>query len=203
MESHHKSTDALHDKNVPSNAQKQLRVKRKSATNKCSSQGDNSIGNLGFNSFNFLTFMILTFNAVTNVNNNINNNNNNNNDISLNSISQSSSSTVSNSDNSNDIMVMILPMPGKKRKRSIEVSGKEEQENFVAREIFHSVVDFVHQSKSVDVECEEYIICKNLKTFMKKIALEDILLVQLLESSHRPPFLSVLSCERLFPDCQI
>ena len=31
------------------------------------------VGNYGFNSFNFLTFMVLVFNAVANVNNNINN----------------------------------------------------------------------------------------------------------------------------------
>ena len=46
------------------------------------------VGRFGFNSFNFLTFMVMVFNAVANVNNNINNNNNNNNDINLNSISQ-------------------------------------------------------------------------------------------------------------------
>ena len=32
------------------------------------------VGNYGFNSFNFLTFMVLVFNAVANTNNNINNN---------------------------------------------------------------------------------------------------------------------------------
>ena len=31
------------------------------------------VGNYGFNSFNFLTFMVLVSNAVANVNNNINN----------------------------------------------------------------------------------------------------------------------------------
>ena len=52
------------------------------------------VGNFGFNSFNFLTFMVMTFNAVANVNNNINNNNNNNQDINLNSISQVSYSLL-------------------------------------------------------------------------------------------------------------
>ena len=33
-----------------------------------------SVGNMGFNSFNFLTFMVMVFNAVANANNNINNN---------------------------------------------------------------------------------------------------------------------------------
>jgi hypothetical protein len=76
--------------------------------------GGSGVGNLGFNSFNFLTFMVLTFNAIANTNNNINNNNNNDNDINLNSISQDSNNAVSNSDNSNTVMVMILPMPGKR-----------------------------------------------------------------------------------------
>ena len=54
------------------------------------------VGNFGFNSFNFLTFMVMTFNAVANVNNNINNNNNNNQDINLNSISQVNCSMIFN-----------------------------------------------------------------------------------------------------------
>ena len=45
------------------------------------------VGNLGFNSFNMMTFMLLSLNAVANVNNNINNNNNNNFNINYNSIS--------------------------------------------------------------------------------------------------------------------
>ena len=73
-----------------------------------------AVGNLGFNSFNFLTFMVMTFNAVANTNNNINNNNDNNNDINMNSISQDSNNVVSNSDNMNMIMVMILPVGGKR-----------------------------------------------------------------------------------------
>ena len=189
---------------IPSNElrQKNLRFKRNSAvSNQCASQGDNSIGNLGFNSFNFLTFMILTFNAIANVNNNINNNNNNNNDLSLNSISQTSQSTVSNSDNSNDIMVMILPMPGKKRKRSVKMMELDRQKELVALTIFHSILDVVHQLKFVNVECEGYIICASLKTFMKKVSLQDILLLQVLESSHQSPFLSAFNCERAFPYC--
>ena len=34
----------------------------------CSSGG---VGNLGFNSFNFMTFIVLVFNAVVNINNNL------------------------------------------------------------------------------------------------------------------------------------
>jgi len=88
---------------------KNPRITRRST---CAGSG---VGNLGFNSFNFLTFMVLTFNAIANTNNNINNNNNNDNNINLNSISQDSSSATSNSDNTNNVMVTILPPPVGKR----------------------------------------------------------------------------------------
>jgi hypothetical protein len=54
------------------------------------------VGNLGFNSFNFMTFILLTLNAVANTNNNINNNNNNNVNINYNTINQDSNNVVSN-----------------------------------------------------------------------------------------------------------
>ena len=72
------------------------------------------VGNFGFNSFNFMTFVLLTLNAVANVNNNINNNNNNNVDINYNTINQDSNSVISNSENMNMVMAMILPVPGKR-----------------------------------------------------------------------------------------
>ena len=76
------------------------------------------VGNFGFNSFNFMTFILLTLNAVANVNNNINNNNNNNNDINYNTINQDSNNVVSNSENTNMVMAVILPVPGR---RSIDL----------------------------------------------------------------------------------
>ncbi len=48
-------------------------AKKKTKRSAC----DNGKGNLGFNSFNFLAFILLTFNVVANVNNNNHNNNNN------------------------------------------------------------------------------------------------------------------------------
>ena len=175
-----------------------LRVKRNSGTGCSSGQVDNSIGNLGFNSFNFLTFMILTFNAVTNVNNNINNNNNNNNDVSLNSISQSSSNTVSNSDNSNDIMVMILPMPGGRKKRTLL---QDNNKSLIVKEIWSSILELVYQSKFIGPYCEPYVICKILKNFITTVKLHDFLFVRLLESKVYPSLLSLLSCSQLFPPC--
>ena len=184
-----------------------LRIKRNSGTGCSSGQVDNSIGNLGFNSFNFLTFMILTFNAVTNVNNNINNNNNNNNDVSLNSISQSSTNTVSNSDNSNDIMVMILPMPGGRKKRFLDQNNtkslKNNTKSLILKEIWSSILEFVYQSKFVDSNCEPYVICKILKNFRRTVKLHEVLFIKLLESKDHPPLLSILSCNKLFPHCSI
>ena len=72
------------------------------------------VGNFGFNSFNFMTFVLLTLNAVANVNNNVNNNNNNNNDVNYNTINQDSNNLVSNSENTNMVMAIILPVPGKR-----------------------------------------------------------------------------------------
>ena len=181
--------------------QNKYKIKRSSGTVCSSGQVDNSIGNLGFNSFNFLTFMILTFNAITNVNNNINNNNNNNNDVSLNSISQTSSNTISNSDNSNDIMVMILPMPGGRKKRSLPKNVDGISDATILKEIWSSISNFINQSKSIDTRCEPYVLCKIMKSFQENIHLLDILFIDLSDSNHHPSLMSLLSCNKIFPHC--
>ena len=61
-----------------------------------------------------MTFVLLTLNAVADVNNNVNNNNNNNNDVNYNTINQDSNNLVSNSENTNMVMAVILPVPGKR-----------------------------------------------------------------------------------------
>ena len=181
-------------------------LQKRSPSSSCSSEQDDGIGNLGFNSFNFLTFMILTFNAITNVNNNINNNNNNNNDVSLNSISQSSSNTISNSDNSNDIMVMILPMPGKrrKRKRSLKISDRDDNAWIsMLYEAFGSLMqNNLNHLRNIDEECEAYTICLFLRMFRAKMELDDIFLVNFIHSPKYSPFLSMHRCENLFPSCE-
>ena len=91
---------------VRSNSRKLSRSKRQSCPG--------GVGNFGFNSFNFMTFVLLTLNAVANVNNNVNNNNNNNNDVNYNTINQDSNNLVSNSENTNMVMAVILPVPGKR-----------------------------------------------------------------------------------------
>ena len=149
--------------------------------------------------------MILTFNAITNVNNNINNNNNNNNDVSLNSISQSSSNTISNSDNSNDIMVMILPMPGKRRKRKRSLPGDGDDEPWISMsdEAFGSLMQTkMNHLRNIDDECEAYTICLFLRMFRAKMELDDIFLVNFIHSPKYSPFLSMHRCENLFPSCE-
>ena len=68
----------------------------------------------GFNSYNLLTFAILSFNVVSNlianVNNNVNNNNNNDNLAALGSIQTSQSSTKSEQTNKNMVMITVPPV---------------------------------------------------------------------------------------------
>lgn len=71
-------------------------------------------GNYGFNSFNFMTFTLLVFNLVANVNNNLNNNNNNANKNNVNAITQDSNNVASNTNAVNQIGVTVLPIPGKR-----------------------------------------------------------------------------------------
>merc|ERR1712012_185261 len=66
---------------------------------------DDGKGNYGINSFNFLAFILLTFNIVANVNNNLNNNNNNKNDQNINAISQNSNNVATNTNAGNAIGV--------------------------------------------------------------------------------------------------
>ena len=82
---------------------------------------DDGKGNYGINSFNFLAFILLTFNIVANVNNNLNNNNNNKNDQNINAISQNSNNVATNTNAGNAIGVTVLPIPGK---RSIDIWRK-------------------------------------------------------------------------------
>jgi len=122
------------------------------------------VGRFGFNSFNFLTFMVMVFNAVANVNNNINNNNNNNNDINLNSISQDSNSVVSNSDNMNSVMAMILPVPGRKKRSNFYCSIQ-------AWEWITSLKNEIERFP----DCSQYFICNKLLSIRDSLPLAEIL----------------------------
>ena len=125
------------------------------------------VGRFGFNSFNFLTFMVMVFNAVANVNNNINNNNNNNNDINLNSISQDSNSVVSNSDNQNTVMAMILPVPGRKRRKRSNFSKCTIQAWEWISSLKADIERFPH--------CSQYFVCEKLLSIRDSLPLAEIL----------------------------
>ena len=60
-----------------------------------------------------MTFTLLVFNLVANVNNNLNNNNNANKN-NINAISQDSNNVASNTNAVNQIGVTVLPIPGKR-----------------------------------------------------------------------------------------
>lgn len=107
------------------------------------------VGNHGFNSFNFLTFMIMVFNAVANVNNNINNNNQNNQDLNFNSISQDSNNVVSNSDNQNTVMAIILPVPGRKKRSVCPL---------MTQDLIKNLIELIQKAP----HCSDYFICKGL-----------------------------------------
>ncbi|KAK4310498.1 hypothetical protein Pmani_017926 [Petrolisthes manimaculis] len=81
------------------------------------SDDDAYVGNYGFNSFSFLTFLLLTFNGVLSAVNNINNNNNNNNANSQNTVQVNTDAVNTNSDSSNKVTVIIPPIIGRRRRR--------------------------------------------------------------------------------------
>ncbi|KAK3858935.1 hypothetical protein Pcinc_034910 [Petrolisthes cinctipes] len=83
----------------------------------CTPSDDDDVGNYGFNSFSFLTFLLLTFNGVLSAVNNINNNNNNNNANSQNTVQVNTDAVNSNSDSSNKVTVIIPPIIGRRRRR--------------------------------------------------------------------------------------
>ena len=88
------------------------RFKRESV---CSQKKGNTggKGSFGFNSYNLLTFAILSYNIVSNiisnVNNNANNNNNNDNLYNFGSTNVAESSTSADNSNKNMIMITVPP----------------------------------------------------------------------------------------------
>lgn len=71
--------------------------------------------NFGFNSYNMLTFSLLSFNVManllanTNDNNNANNNNNNQNSATLDQVQTKESSTKAEQNNKNMVMITVPP----------------------------------------------------------------------------------------------
>jgi len=169
------------------------------------------VGNFGFNSFNFMTFVLLTLNAVANVNNNINNNNNNNVDINYNTINQDSNNVISNSENMNMVMAMILPVPGKRtldlfnRTVSHHVNKRCAESgitltDLVKLEVFDQVRYVAGgNGQKRDEECEGLRVCQAVKR-ITHLFLRDTINAELLEIGENP-FISMTSCPALFPHC--
>jgi len=166
------------------------------------------VGNFGFNSFNFMTFVLLTLNAVANTNNNINNNNNNNIDINYNTINQDSNNLVSNSENMNMVTATILPVPGR---RSLDLLNKSLKhhiskrcagqtkltvQDLVKMEVLEQVQRIIMEKRE---ECEGLAVCQAIKQ-ISGIFLKDAINTDLLEMGENP-FLSMISCGQLFPHC--
>ena len=147
--------------------------------------GSNHQGNFGFNSFNFMTFMLMIYNVVANTNNNINNNNNNNNNLNFNSISQNSQETVSNSDNMNMIMVMILP-PGRKL-------NKRSNNGILIKKFLMS--HFLKIAK-YDSNCQSFQICLSIYEITKQLEFNGNSFNSILKSEINPKL-----CSNLFPNC--
>lgn len=166
------------------------------------------VGNFGFNSFNFMTFVLLTMNAVADVNNNINNNNNNNVDINYNTINQDSNSIVSNSENTNMVMAVILPVPGRRSIANINRSLSHHVSKRCSEKKKLSVLsmlslEILEHSRAIAGEtrgeCEGLAVCRAVKAISQTF-LSDSLNLSLLEAGLTP-FISLLSCQDLFTMC--
>jgi len=166
------------------------------------------VGNFGFNSFNFMTFVLLTLNAVANTNNNINNNNNNNIDINYNTINQDSNNLVSNSENMNMVTATILPVPGRRSLDLLNKSLKHHLGKRCAGNLNMSVIDLVkmeivEQAERILMEereeCEGLAVCQAIKQ-ISGIFLKDAINTDILEAGENP-FISMMNCVQLFPHC--
>ena len=143
-----------------------------------------SDGNLGFNSFNFMTFILLSYNLIANVNNNLNNNNNNNNDNNINSITQDSNQVSANTNVNNQIGIVILPIPGKRRKKR-----SEQFLNKLLLKVFYSV--------HLDNEnCKGLKICLAVQDIGNKLGFNSYNHVLKLPMDK-------VDCQTYFPSCMI
>jgi len=164
-------------------------------------------GNYGFNSFNFMTFTLLVFNLVANVNNNLNNNNNNANKNNINAISQDSNNVASNTNAVNQIGVTVLPIPGK---RSVDDLIRKFNKNVQPRcqakpQVTAPLADFalsqlLHISKEPDAICRGFRACSATKSMLAYTEIPEAFSRDLLLAGLSP-FLSRTRCEDLFPQC--
>jgi hypothetical protein len=172
---------------------------------------DNGKGNYGINSFNFMAFVLLTFNVVANVNNNLNNNNNNKNDNNINAISQNSNNVATNTNVGNSIGVTVLPIPGK---RSLDILTRDLRtllsdkgcikgqtlSDTVASELFSRLVELNEILDKKSSSCIAFKLCKAIKSVVMDYVLDDAVAMGL-ASKGEVPFMRFVRCESLFPTC--
>ncbi|XP_071527851.1 uncharacterized protein [Panulirus ornatus] len=178
------------------------------------SQCPSGIGNLGFNSYNFLTFALQAFNGVINTINNINNNNNNNNNNNINSGNNVNSNFNQETSNVNamSMLIVVVPPVGRRRKRELwenTENGHCSQDNN-DREIHrviqetYSAISNINQMSKKDIYCGKYILCLNIQDNYARYGLHI-----LSELSHQEklwgnivkPMLDHGKCSSLFPEC--
>jgi len=205
-----KSTSHLYDLDLQTNFNPKGRARKLTLAKSRVRRGGcpSGVGNMGFNSFNFMTFMLLTMNAVANTNNNINNNNNNNVNINYNTINQDSNNLVSNSENTNMISATILPVPGK---RSVEylkkhladhmskncVNSTTTLETIITDEMMTQMQIISREKRP---QCRGWRVCNAIKQMMSKFSLDDAIVLDLLEEGQ-VPFMSMINCAKFFQSC--
>jgi len=179
-------------------SQNQIKFKRSAC--------DDGKGNFGINSFNFLAFILLTFNVVANVNNNLNNNNNNKNDQNINAISQNSNNVATNTNSGNVIGVTVLPIPGKRSLnfwKSLTLPNTPKScpaSDKVASLLFHRLVQLKEFLNGRENRCQSHDICQTILQILDDLHLDDAVVMGLMQSD-RIPFLSISGCRSLFLGC--
>ena len=167
---------------------------------------ENGKGNYGINSFNFLAFVLLTYNVVANVNNNLNNNNNNKNDQNINAISQNSNNVATNTNVGNQIGVTVLPIPGKRaidslRQKVVKLKQcKVDIIDNVAALLFNHLMQLKTSLEHHSQYCESFEICNKIKDITEELKFEDAISMGL-EQQNQIPFMKIVKCETLFPEC--
>ena len=167
---------------------------------------ENGKGNYGINSFNFLAFVLLTYNVVANVNNNLNNNNNNKNDQNINAISQNSNNVATNTNVGNQIGVTVLPIPGKRaidslRQKVVKLKQcKVDIIDNVAALLFNHLMQLKTSLEHHSQYCGSFQVCNKIKDITEELNFEDAISMEL-EQQNQIPFMKIVKCETLFPEC--
>ena len=154
-----------------------------------------------------MTFVLLVFNAVTNVNNNLNNNNNNINDNNFNAVNQQSNNVQSTVNAANQIGVTILPIPGKRSLRN-QVSWQRalrarcgDNDLNLAYALSSDIYARLLQVQTLKGHpCEEFKICEELQDIIESYGLEEAVNTDLHLQGHEPRMTKV-DCLQHFPHC--